>query len=300
MSPRRRESGLHGILLVDKPPGMSSAGVVRDVKRSLWGAKVGHLGTLDPFATGLLPLCVGEGAKVVPFLNQEDKAYTGVLRLGTATDTLDATGDVVAEGPVPPLAREELERAAARFVGEIEQVPPMYSAIKRGGVPLYRLARQGKIVEREARRVRIDALGLEPAGEDRLAFEVSCSKGTYVRVLGAAVAEALGTFGHLESLRRTRFGVFRVEDAVPPDGVNEPGRALLSPATALPGLRELPVEPAAAGRIRLGQQDALRDLPPAEAAEEIAKLVDPEGRLVALLGADRGAWRLLRVFAAVA
>ena len=294
----RGRSRVHGILLVDKPAGTSSAGVVREVKRALGGAKVGHLGTLDPFATGLLPLCVGEGSKVVPFLNQEDKAYTGVLRLGIATDTLDATGETVGERPVPPFDDRTLQRVAEGLTGETEQVPPMYSAIKRGGVPLYRLAREGVVVEREARQVRIHALSLRREDEVRVRFEVCCSKGTYVRVLGETIAEALGTVGHLESLRRTRFGTFRVEDAVSPETVGEPGRALLSPAAALTGIRELTIGEEAIRELRLGRQGCLADLPAPDPDDTLAKLVDRRLELVALVAPEGPGWRLVRVFAA--
>ncbi|MGH7804400.1 MAG: tRNA pseudouridine(55) synthase TruB [Candidatus Binatia bacterium] len=288
---------LDGILLVDKPEGMSSAGVVREVKRRLAVGKVGHLGTLDPFATGLLPLCLGEGAKVVPFLNQEEKSYEGTIRLGLATDTLDRTGEETERAPVPALAETALAEAAARFTGEIEQVPPMYSALKRGGVPLYELARRGVEVEREARRVTIERFVLRANGPDKIDFEVDCSKGTYVRVLAADIARALGTVAHLERLRRTRFGAFTVDRSAALDSIaGDADLPFLSAREALAS-RELEIDAEGERRIRLGQQAVLRDLPPPSAAGEIAKAIARQERLVAILGEERGTWKILRVFA---
>ena len=289
---------LDGILLVDKPEGMSSAGVVREVKRRLAAAKVGHLGTLDPFATGLLPLCLGEGAKVVPFLNQETKAYEGTIQLGVATDTLDRTGQEVERRPVTPFDDGTLERAAAKLSGEIEQVPPMYSALKRGGVPLYELARRGVEVEREPRRVTIERFVLRASGADRIDFEVDCSKGTYVRVLAAELARELGTVGHLARLRRTRFGAFRIDQGAALDSIAPgAGLPLVSSREALGSVRELDIDGEGERRIRLGQQAVLRELPPPGGAGEIAKAIAKPDRLVAILGEERGEWRILRVFA---
>ena len=292
------EDGLHGILLVDKPAGMTSAGVVREVKKRLRVAKVGHLGTLDPFATGLLPICLGEGAKIVPYLNEEEKVYSGTIRLGVATDTLDPTGRPTATAAVPSIGEEALAAVACRFVGEIEQVPPMYSALKRQGVPLYELARRGIEVERPARRVRIDSLRLEPAGEGLIRFSVHCSKGTYVRTLAADLAASLGTVGHLETLRREAFGSFTISAAVKLEGIL-PGAELplVSLRQALASLRELPADSFLVGRIRLGQQWSLASLPSPRSADEIAKIVASSGNLVALIGADGESWKILRVFA---
>jgi tRNA pseudouridine55 synthase len=269
---------------------------VRDVKRRLALDKVGHLGTLDPFATGLLPLCLGEGSKVVPFLNQEDKAYAGRMRLGIATDTLDATGTETERASVPPVTAEVLAAVATRFTGEIEQVPPMYSALKRSGVPLYRLARQGIEVERAPRRVCIHSLRLRAESPDRVDFEVHCSKGTYVRSLAADLARALGTVGHLSTLRRTRFGAFSVDDAAPLEDVR-PGveLALKSPREVLGTLRELAATDRLEAQIRKGQQWALSELPPPQVEAEMAKVVSPGG-LVAVLEAAEGSWRIVRVF----
>ena len=290
---------MDGILLIDKPEGITSAAAVRDVKRAL-RCKVGHLGTLDPFASGLLPLCLGEGTKIAQFLNAADKAYEGVIRLGARTDTGDRTGTVVEEAALPSdLGAARCSEVATSFPGESTQVPPMYSAIKRDGVPLYKLARQGVDVEREPRPIRIHSLTLEPLDAARLAIRVECSKGTYVRVLAENVGAALGTAAHLESLRRTRFGHFRIEAAIVPDRVGEDAAAaLISPREALDDLAEVRVDSGVASRVRLGQVSALLGLARPKSRDEALKLVGPDGGLLAVLAADpAGRWQFARVLA---
>ncbi len=287
---------MDGLLLVDKPVGITSADVVRAVKRR-WGGRTGHLGTLDPFASGLLPICVGEGTKLAQFLNGADKVYIGEIRLGTRTDTGDPTGSVVATAPACAIEERDLEQVRERFVGEIRQTPPMYSALKRNGTPLYELARRGIEVERAPRRVHIYDLALALTEPSVLAFTVSCSKGTYVRVLAEDVAAALGTIGHLETLRRTRFGSFRIEDAVRLEPWPAEGPALVGLREALPGLREFRVDATVAELLRRGQVaplDALGGGTPAETAT----VVDPCGALVAVIVmGTTGRWRFARVFA---
>jgi tRNA pseudouridine55 synthase len=289
---------LDGILLIDKPAGLTSAGVVRDVKRRLGGRKVGHLGTLDPFATGLLPLAVGEGAKIVPFLNREEKAYRGTIALGRATDTLDLTGRTTETAPVPTISSPLLDEVARRFCGQIEQVPPKFSALKRAGVPLYELARRGIEVDIAPRTVRIESLSLTAASEETLDVLVRCSKGTYVRSLARDIARALGTVGHLASLRRIAFGPFEIEQASSIEDVRL-GTALplLTPRQALVGVRELDADERLAAQVRRGQQAGLAALAFPSGSEEIAKLVGAEGDLVAVLGASSQRWKILRVLA---
>jgi tRNA pseudouridine55 synthase len=288
-----------GLLLVDKPEGTTSAGVIRALKPRLARTKVGHLGTLDPFASGLLPLCLGEATKVARWLLLEEKRYTGVIRLGTATDTLDRTGTVVEAAPAPRLAGVDVAALAATFMGRQQQVPPMYSALKRAGVPLYELARKGIEVEREAREIRVDRLVLHAAGADGLAFELTCSKGTYVRVLAADIGRALGTVAHLETLRRTAVGAFRVEDATP--------LATLVPAaaplpvvplrTALAALASFRVPSETVARLRRGQQDPLTRFPAPARVGETALVLDPAGEVTAVIEAapPGPAWRLARL-----
>lgn len=293
-----------GVLLVDKPEGMSSAGAIRVLKSRLGGAKVGHLGTLDPFASGLLPLCIGEATKIARYLLVEEKAYCGTIRLGSETDTLDRTGTTVATAPVPPLTEEIVRDVARRFTGAQRQTPPMFSALKRDGVPLYKLARRGIEVEREARDITITRLDLALRGADAIEFEVECSKGTYIRVLAADIGRALGTVAHLERLRRTRVGAFQVEAARTPAALEAlPAGAplpLLPVRDALAELRALPIDAASMTRLRHGQQGALDLLPAPRGAGEVALVLDPVGCVAAIVEGpevDAG-WKLVRLLAA--
>jgi tRNA pseudouridine55 synthase len=286
---------MNGLIIVDKPEGLTSAEVVRRAKRLL-RVKTGHLGTLDPFASGILPLCVGDGTKIAQFLNEADKAYEGVIQLGTETDTGDPTGTVVSSVAVPSLSVTDLEQASARFTGEYEQTPPMFSAIKRGGTPLYKLARQGIEVERQPRGVVIENLTLALRDAQSLGFRVSCSKGTYIRVLANDIATFLGTKGYLASLRRTRFGRFNVSHAISLEQLSEEAVKVITLTEALGHLRELRLSDAAAQRARAGFVPLLQTLPSGRSREAI-KLVDEAGRLTAVVvGDEKGSWRYARVF----
>jgi tRNA pseudouridine55 synthase len=205
-----------GLLLVDKPAGMTSHDVVDVVRRSLGIRKVGHAGTLDPMATGLLVLGVGRATRLLRYLGELPKTYMATGRLGEETDTLDVDGEIVRTAPVEA-GRAEVERACAALVGDSMQTPPAYSAVKVGGRKLYEAARRGDVLEAPARPIRVDAF--EVAGFDGRDLQVliTCSGGTYVRVLVADVGRALGCGAHLVRLRRTAIGSFRVEDARPPD-----------------------------------------------------------------------------------
>jgi tRNA pseudouridine55 synthase len=286
---------------VDKPEGVTSAGVVRRLKPLFGRAKVGHLGTLDPFASGLLPLCLGEATKVARWLLLEDKAYTGVIRLGWETDTLDRTGTPTRRAPVPAFDAASLAHVAARFTGPLRQVPPMYSALKRDGVPLYALARRGVEVERAPRDIVVERLDLDIAGADGIAFAVRCSKGTYVRVLAEDIARALGSAGHLAALRRTAVGAFHVEQAHRADALlawpSSTPLPLVSVREALVGLPRFPVSREVAARLRLGQQNALESLPRPTAEQTVAMVLEPDGRVLALLEGTPGSWRIARLLA---
>ncbi len=302
MTSREARPPLDGILLVDKPEGSTSAQVVARVKRALGQRKVGHLGTLDPFATGLLPICIGEGTKLAQFLAAADKRYVGEIVLGRATDTLDRTGTVVEERPVPRLTPAVLARAAATFRGEILQTPPMYSALKRGGVPLYRLARAGEEVPREPRRISLMAFDLAQLASDRLAFAVHCSKGTYVRVLAHDLGLALGTVAHLASLRRTTFGTFDVRAALPLERLADTPAAalpLVAPSAALAAYRSVVADEAMISALRQGRQQALAALGRPRADAEVVRIESADGALVAVAAAATplGTWRLARVIA---
>lgn len=210
--PSRAE--IDGVLLVDKEPGMTSHDVVAITRRALDTRKVGHCGTLDPLATGLLLITIGRGTKIQDLLMSEDKEYVGTLRLGEETDSQDADGVVVATHPVPAFSREEIDAAFAKFHGDFYQTPPMVSAIKKDGVPLYKLARQGKEVVREPRFVHVYAHEITRVELPEVDFRVVCSKGFYVRTYAHDVGTHLGCGAHLRSLRRVKSGRFSVDGAV--------------------------------------------------------------------------------------
>ena len=207
-------TSLDGVLLVDKAPGMTSHDVVAIVRRCLNTKKVGHCGTLDPLATGLLILTLGRGTKIQDLLMAEDKEYAGTMRLGITTGSQDADGEIVETKPVPDLPREQIDAAFAKFQGDFYQMPPMVSAIKQGGVPLYKLARQGKVVEREPRFVHVYAHEIKAVRLPEIDFRVVCSKGFYVRTYAFDIGNELGCGAHLKALRRTKSGKFTLEHSV--------------------------------------------------------------------------------------
>jgi tRNA pseudouridine55 synthase len=207
-SPRVEWRDVDGILLLDKPVGLSSNHALQRARRLFRARKAGHTGSLDPLASGMLPLCFGAATKVSGFLLDSDKTYRATLALGVRTSTGDAEGEAVDRAPVPPLDEAHVRAVLASFVGAYRQVPPMYSALKRDGRPLYELAREGIEVEREARDLELFRIDLLSLGPDGLEFEVHCSKGTYVRTLGEDLASALGTVGHLAALRRLSVAPF--------------------------------------------------------------------------------------------
>ena len=205
---------LDGVLLVDKAPRMTSHDVVAITRRALNTRKVGHCGTLDPLATGLLLIVIGKGTKIQDLLMSEDKEYVGTMMLGITTESQDADGKVVEEKPVPAFSRDQIDAVFGKFHGDFYQLPPMVSAIKQAGVPLYKLARQGKTVEREPRLVHVYAHEVQAVDLPRIDFRVVCSKGFYVRTYAFDIGQELGCGAHLQSLRRTKSGRFRVEQAV--------------------------------------------------------------------------------------
>jgi tRNA pseudouridine55 synthase len=203
-----------GVLLVDKAPGMTSHDVVAITRRRLQMKKVGHCGTLDPIATGLLLLTLGRGTKIQDLLMSEDKEYSGTMILGLATDTQDSAGQVIQERPVPALDEATIRAAFEKYAGDFYQMPPMVSAIKQGGVPLYKLARQGKTVEREPRLVHVYRYSIDRIALPEIDFTVVCSKGFYVRTYAHDIGDTLGCGAHLKNLRRTKSGRFSVEGAI--------------------------------------------------------------------------------------
>jgi tRNA pseudouridine55 synthase len=210
---------LDGVLLVDKAEGMTSHDVVALVRRSLGIKKVGHCGTLDPIATGLLLITIGRGTKVQDLLMSEDKEYAGTLTLGIATSTQDRQGEIIDQRLVPPFDENQIRVAFQKFRGDFYQLPPMVSAKKHGGVPLYKLAREGKVVEREPRLVHVYRYTVDRIALPEIDFSVVCSKGFYVRTYVHDIGEALGCGAHLKSLRRTKSGRFDVVNALSVDEI---------------------------------------------------------------------------------
>ncbi len=211
---RQRGRTVNGILLLDKSVGMSSNAALQEVKKLFFAKKAGHTGSLDPLASGLLPLCLGEATKLSSFLLDSDKVYEGVCQLGRKTSTGDAEGEVIEERPVPKFDEASIKKVLSQFLGDIEQIPPMHSAIKQNGQPLYKLAHQGIVVEREPRPVHIYELDYLSHDTLSFRFRLRCSKGTYVRTLVEDMGEVMGCGAHLTDLRRTQVGPFDIEQAV--------------------------------------------------------------------------------------
>lgn len=214
MSKRRRGRDVSGVLVLDKPPGLSSNQVVQKAKRLFNARKVGHTGALDPLATGVLPLCFGEATKFSQYLLESDKKYWACLQLGIATDSGDADGQVIAERPIENIDTAKIEDALRFFRGEFDQVPSMFSAIKHKGQPLYKLARQGIEIEREARRVTVFSNELVAFTGSRLELEIHCTKGTYIRTIAEELGEMLGCGAHVAELRRRSAGPFDEADMI--------------------------------------------------------------------------------------
>lgn len=201
---------VHGVFLLNKPLGISSNAALQKVRWLLRAEKAGHTGALDPLASGLLPICFGEATKFSHFLLDSTKRYQTTVQLGHSTTTGDVEGEVLLEQAVPELTEERIQQVLQQFVGETQQIPPMYSALKKQGRPLYELARKGIEVERDARPITIEAIQLLSFTENSVTLDVTCSKGTYIRVLGEDIAKALGTYGHLTYLHRIQTGHFEL------------------------------------------------------------------------------------------
>ena len=278
--PRRERRRVDGVLLLDKPTGCSSNAALQRVKRAYGAAKAGHAGTLDPAASGLLPICLGEATKFAQGLTDADKTYEALVELGVTTTTGDAEGEVTGRHAVA-VSPEAIEAALGRFRGAILQVPPMHSALKRQGQPLYAYARRGEEVARAPRPVTIHELRLLESSGTRLRLLVRCSKGTYVRVLAEDIGRGLGCGAHLAGLRRTAVGAFAVAQAHPLDVLEAmtPGErdGLLLPVDALlEGLPSLQLDAAAAAAFRHGR--AVRT--PSGAAAGLLRAYGPEGEFL--------------------
>jgi tRNA pseudouridine55 synthase len=276
-----------GILLLDKPRGLSSNAALQRVRALFSGEKAGHVGSLDPLATGMLPVCLGEATKIAGEILAARKRYRFTLALGERTATGDAEGAVTSTAPVPPLERSAVEAVLGRFRGRQRQTPPMYSALKRDGQPLYRLARAGKTVAREAREVELFELALLALGPARLELETLCSKGTYIRALGEDLAEALGTCGHLSALRRLYVEPFAGEPMHTLESLEEARArgerpALLPPDWPLAHLPAVQLAADEARRLRQGQSVTA----PRAGAPSRVRLYDERGTFVGLGEAD--------------
>lgn len=285
-----------GILIVDKPSGLTSHDVVGAVRRVAKTKKVGHAGTLDPTATGVLVLAIGQATRTLEYLTSHDKRYTATVRLGQSTTTYDAEGEMVGlfDRPLPP--REDVEAVLGHFRGEIEQVPPIYSAIKQGGQPLYAKARRGETVEVAARPVIIYELTLTGWDPPDFELEIHCSKGTYIRSLAHDIGQALEVGGHLTALRRTASGSFTIEQAHTLDEIKAASTAevvswLLPVGAGLEGLPTLVVTADEIVDLQMGR------VLPAEGGAGVVRAVDEAGALVAILEwrDNKGGWQPIKV-----
>ena len=280
---------MHGVLVIDKPQGPTSFEVVRRVRAALGVERAGHTGTLDPMATGVLPVCVGEATKLAGLLTEADKAYDAVVRLGVVTDTQDLTGKVLSTTPVPPLSVEVLEAALQPFRGTFLQTPPMYSAIKVGGKRLYERARAGETVERAPREVAVHSLVLRDFSATECTLSLRCSKGFFVRALADDLGRALGCGGALKSLRRTASGSFGLDRAMPLAQLESLASSGVEGRAAVQGrlvsmsdaLADLPLFPVSAEDVaRVGHGVPL-EVPPEQRPGRV-RVVGPDGALLAV------------------
>jgi tRNA pseudouridine55 synthase len=286
---------IDGALLLDKPVGLSSNAALQQAKRLFKAGKAGHGGTLDPLASGLLVILLGEGTKFAGPMLEADKEYVAAIKLGETTATADAEGEILERRPVS-VDRARVDGALKGFLGQIEQVPPMHSALKRDGVPLYKLARKGESVERAARKVHIRALECLSFAGERIEVRVRCSKGTYIRTLAEDLGRVLGCGAHLSALRRTASGRFRLEEAVAPEALaamapSEREGRVLPLGSLLGDLPRAEVDEAAEARLRHGQALKISGL-----TEGLCGLYGPGGTVIGLGIADAdGGLRPLRL-----
>ncbi len=289
---------LGGVLCVDKPLGITSHDVVNRIRRVASLRRVGHAGTLDPLATGVLLLCLGRATRLIEYLVGHDKVYETTVRLGQTTTTYDAEGDIVAERPFTHLTLNQIQAALEPFRGDIQQQPPLYSAIKQGGQPLYKLARQGKKdVERPFRPVTIHELILQKWDPPYLSLRVECSSGTYIRSLGHDLGEALDCGGHLSALRRLAVGDFGVETAVPLDILSPENitNYLLPPDTAVRHLPRVDLPETAAAAIMQGKPISITD----STSAELARAYGPDNQFLGIITAEDEQWLARKMFPAV-
>ncbi|MGE0086625.1 MAG: tRNA pseudouridine(55) synthase TruB [Desulfococcaceae bacterium] len=285
----------NGLLLMDKPAGMSSARLVSCIKKLSGAKKAGHAGTLDPFATGLMICCLNRATKLSGFFLHGGKSYEAVLCLGTETDTQDCTGNITGSYDCPDFSAEQLENVFSSFSGTIQQTPPVYSALKHQGVPLYRLARKGQVVEKPAREVHISEISIMEIRLPEIRFRVSCSGGTYIRTLASDIGRMLGCGAHLRALRRTACGDFSMEKALTLPAAEElslSGRLherIISMNDALPRMPSYTADAVLEQRIMHGKPLNCKHIPFPESAkgEENLKVLNTNGDLLALLNCKK-------------
>ena len=267
---RRRVRNISGIVVLDKANGLSSNAALQEVKRLYEANKAGHAGSLDPLATGVLPVCLGEATKVSQFLLDSDKRYRTRIKLGIRTDTGDSEGAIIERNEGISVSRNAIERALTKFKGEVEQVPPMHSAIKMNGVPLYKLARKGITVEREPRLVTLYQICLVEFVNSELELEISCSKGTYIRTIADDLGQELGCGAHVIELRRTQAGVFTEKDSISAEelalekenrGLDKIDQFLIPMDRAIQDLPEVNLPSITASHVKNGQAVLVRHLP---------------------------------------
>lgn len=276
---------------------MTSHDVVAKVRRGLKIKKVGHAGTLDPLATGVLVICVGNATRLSEYAMHTTKRYLATVQLGTITETYDAEGQVIAQQDASQITQEDVQTVLPRFIGEIEQLPPMYSAIKQGGKKLYELAREGKSVERKARNIRIDSLEITEWQPTLFKLDVVCSSGTYIRSLAYDIGEVLGVGAHLAGLMRVASGAFHLEESITLDDLLELDHKnwrqhILPPDMSLQHYPAVQLDEIACEDVQQGRIPKLQTEPSAELARAYA----PDGTFIAILRAEGGRWRPHKVF----
>ncbi len=298
---------MHGFLALDKPEGISSHTLVQTVRRACGTRRVGHAGTLDPLATGVLLVGIGHATRLIEYLTAQSKSYHATMRLGVITDSQDITGTILETRDIPPLSHEQLESVCAEFEGVIDQVPPMFSALKKNGVPLYRLARKGEEVERQTRQIHIHKITLGNRTGDEVSLDVECSKGTYIRTLCHDIGLRLGCGACMTQLRRTGSGHFTSAELTSITELREGNFKLISPLKGLAHLPQVQVNPEGRERLRNGippQLEHVVSMDSEQAGSELVLLCDA-GELLAVASPDftqqlehRGDFKLHKVFPA--
>ena len=287
------DGNLNGIIVIDKPPDISSARVVASVKKALDAAKVGHAGTLDPFAEGVLVCCVNQATRLAGFLLHGPKKYAAVLKLGEETDTQDLTGQIVAATDPSGLSRDTIQNAFESYKGTVEQPPPVYSALKHKGTPLYKLARSGRPVQKPPRRVDIYDICVTRFDMPFVGFEVTCSAGTYIRTLSADIGKSLGCGAHLHALKRVASSGFELTQATQLSDLQELARSgkvhrrMISMRDALPAMPECYADDDLAAKIRHGRSLTVQDLTEPQGdnsrTDTFFKIIDRKGNLIAIV-----------------